>query len=209
VTAVDLTPELLAVGRDRAGSAGVEVRWVEADAEELPFPAASFDMVLSAIGAMFAPDHARTASELLRVCRPGGTLALANWTPDGYGGAFFALLAGYAPPPPDGGTPPTACGDPRYVHQLLGDAVDDLRCVARTLTLDFTGQPAELSEIYRTCFGPVLATRDALAGDVARLAAFDRDLLAFLRTENRDGGSGPDEGHYEFEYLAVTATRRS
>jgi ubiquinone/menaquinone biosynthesis C-methylase UbiE len=92
VTAIDLTPSLLEVGRTRAAAAGVAVDWTEGDAEDLPYPAGSFDLVMSAIGAMFAPDHARTAAELVRVCRRGGRIALANWTPDGYGGAFFGHL---------------------------------------------------------------------------------------------------------------------
>jgi len=204
VTASDLTPELLEVGRTRARGLGLDLDWVEADAEDLPFPTASFDVVLSCLGAMFAPDHTRTAAELGRVCRPGGTIAMANWTPDGYGGAFFGVLARYAPPPP-GAVPPTAWGDPDHVQRLLGDHVDDLRCEPRTLLLEFTGPPEDLFQIYRTSFGPVLATRDLLAGDPSRIAALDRDLLDFLRAENTGTN---DSGRYEFEFLSVTARRR-
>jgi SAM-dependent methyltransferase len=208
VTAVDLTAPLLDVGRSRGDAAGVQIDWVEADAENLPYPAASFDLVLSTIGVMFAPDHVRTAAELVRVCRPGGTIALANWTPDGYGGAFFGVLARYAPPPPAGTMPAVAWGDPAHVRELLDGHVDDLSFRRRTLTLAFTGPPEELFEIYRTCFGPVLAIRAFLAGDPARLTAFDHDLLTFLRSENHASDDGSGLARYQFEYLAVTAIRR-
>jgi hypothetical protein len=134
---------------------------------------------------------------------------LATWTPDGYGGAFFGLLAGYAPPAPAeaaGSQPPTAWGDPEHLQRLFRGRVEDLTCRPRTLTLDFTGPPEELFEIYRTCFGPVLATRAALADDRTRLARFDNDLLRFLRNENLDP-LDPSKGHYQFEYLAATAVR--
>jgi 2-polyprenyl-6-hydroxyphenyl methylase/3-demethylubiquinone-9 3-methyltransferase len=208
VTAADLTPELLTAGRARADELGVQLDWVEADAEDLPFPAASFDVVLSCIGAMFAPDHARTAAELVRVCRPGGTIALANWTPHGYGGSFFRLLGGYAPPPPAGTVPPTAWGEPDHVQKLFDGQVEGLSCSPRAVTLAFTGSPEELCAVYQTSFGPVLATRAAIADDPARLAALDRELLEFLRSENVGAGESPGRGRYEFEYLAVTATRR-
>jgi ubiquinone/menaquinone biosynthesis C-methylase UbiE len=211
VTAADLTPELLDVGRAQAAELAVPVDWVEADAEDLPFAAASFDVVLSCIGAMFAPDHARTAAELVRMCRPGGTIAMANWTPGGYGGTFFRLLGEYAPPPPAGTLSATAWGDPAHVQELFAGSLDDLDCAVRTLTLDFTGPAQELFEIYRTCFGPVIATRASLADDPTRLAAFDRELLDFLRDENLepDDGDAGGRGRYEFEYLAVTARTRS
>ena len=180
VTAADLTPELLAAGRAHADGLSAQLDWVEADAEDLPFPAASFDVVLSCIGVIFAPDHAKAAAELVRVCRPGGTIALANWTPDGYGGAFFRVLADYLPPSPPGTVPATAWGEPDHVQTLFDGQVDGLRCTPRTVALAFTGSPQELFTIYRDSFGPVLAARAGIADDPARLAALDRDLLAFL-----------------------------
>lgn len=207
VTAADLTPELLTVAAARAASLGLTVDWVEADAEDLPFPDGSFDVVLSCIGAMFAPDQRRTAAELVRVCRPGGRIAMANWTPDGYGGAFFAVLAEHAPTPaePAPPGPPTAWGDPDRVRTLFGDRVAGLRCRVRSVVLDFTGSPEELFEVYRAHFGPVLAVRAALRDQPAGLAAFDQALLEFLRAENDGPADGP--GRYEFDYLAVTAAR--
>jgi SAM-dependent methyltransferase len=201
VTASDLTPELLAIGADRARSQGLAIDWVEADAEDLRFPDGSFDVVVSCLGAMFAPDHARTARELLRVCRAGGRIALANWTPGGYGGAFFALAGRHTPPGPEppASEPSTAWGEPSHVHQLFGTAVGDLRCTRRTFPLAFTGSTEELFELYRDCFGPVMRLRAALLDQPARLVTFDDDLRRLLREERLT----------QIEYLAVIATRGS
>ena len=194
-----MTPGLLAVGEARARAADAAIDWGAADAEELSFPDSSFDVVLSCIGAMFAPDHARTAAELLRVCRPGGRIAMANWTPDGYGGRFFQLLGRHAAEPPAGSAvPATAWGDPGYVRGLLGDAVGELRCEPRTFAMAFDGTPESLFELYRDCFGPVLRSRSALHGQPARLAELDDDLGGFLRGEDTS----------RIEYLAVTARRK-
>jgi SAM-dependent methyltransferase len=199
VTASDLTPELLTVGEARAQAFGAAIEWVEAGAEELPFPDKSFDVVLSCIGAMFAPDHARTAAELLRVCRPDGQIAMANWTPGGYGGAFFQLLGRYATEAPAASTvPATAWGDPDHVRGLLGDAVEELRCEPRTFAMVFDGTRESLFELYRDCFGPVLRLHAALVDQPAQLRQFDDDLRDFLR--------GEDISH--IEYLAVTARRK-
>src|SRR5918999_100513 len=115
VTASDLTPELFDAGRRRAQEAGVELDWVEADAENLPFDDESFDVVMSSIGAMFAPRHQEVADELVRVCRPGGTIAMLNWTPEGQIGALFRTIGPFAPPPPPGATPPPKWGSEEHV----------------------------------------------------------------------------------------------
>lgn len=202
VVATDLTPELIEVGR-RATGPGVE--WIPADAERLPFPDGHFDVVLSCIGAMFAADQALAASELLRVCRPGGTVAMANWTPDGEVGRFFALLAEYAPAPATQPRP-TAWGDPTHVAALFGDRVAHLLTETRTVRLDFTGTAAELCELYRTTFAPVIATRAAVVDEPQRLAALDRELLDLLTSANQDARGGP--ALYQFEYLLVLAQTR-
>jgi SAM-dependent methyltransferase len=119
VTASDLTPELLDAGRRRAAPAGLALEWVEADAERLPFADESFDVVLSSIGAMFAPDHQDVADELVRVCRPGGTIGLLSWTPEGMIGALFRTMAAFAPPPP-GAQPPPLWGSEEHLDELLG-----------------------------------------------------------------------------------------
>src|SRR3954469_4442866 len=111
VVASDLTPELLAAGRRQAEERGISIDWVEADVEALPFPDAAFDAVLSVVGAMFAPHHQQTADEILRVCRPGGTITMINWTPQGLVGQLFATMAQYAVPPPPGGQPVVRWGD--------------------------------------------------------------------------------------------------
>src|SRR3954447_10253869 len=123
VTASDLTPELLEIGRRRAENAGLDIDWVPAAAERLPFEDESFDVVMSAIGVMFAPHHQQAADELVRVCRPSGTIALLSWTPEGMIGELFRTMGPFAPPPPPGATPPPRWGDPGHVRELLGDRV--------------------------------------------------------------------------------------
>src|SRR5690606_24079211 len=124
VTASDLTPELLEAGRTRAEAAGVELDWVTADAEDLPFEDASFDVVMSSIGAMFAPRHQAVADGLGRVCRPGGTAALLSWTPEGMLGHLFKTIGPFAPPPPPGAQPPPLWGSEDHLRDLFGDRVD-------------------------------------------------------------------------------------
>lgn len=205
VTAADLTPELLAVGERAARAEGLAVRWVEADAEHLPFDDGEFDVVLSCIGAMFAPDHAAAARELLRVCRPGGTLVMANWTPGGAVGHFFQVLARYGAPQPEATPTPTAWGEPAYATGLLGAGCARLQTAVRTVTARFDGSPEQLIALYQGHFAPVIATYAGLDGDGGRRAALDADLLAFARAENSGPAGGP--GRYDFEYLQLIGTR--
>ena len=116
MTASDLTPELLEAGAKRAEADGLELDWVEADAENLPFEDASFDVVMSAIGVMFAPHHQAAADELVRVCRPGGTIGLLSWTPEGMLGALFRTMKPFAPPPPPGAQPPPLWGSEEHLR---------------------------------------------------------------------------------------------
>ncbi|MEA2125879.1 MAG: hypothetical protein QOI80_2661, partial [Solirubrobacteraceae bacterium] len=124
VTASDLTPELLEAGRRRAEAQGVTLQWAEADAEHLPFEDASFDVVMSSIGAMFAPHHQDVADELVRVCRPGGTVGLLSWTPEGMIGALFRAMGPFAPPPPPGAQPAPLWGSEEHLAGLFGERVD-------------------------------------------------------------------------------------
>ena len=124
VTASDLTPELFEAGRRRAETAGVELEWVEADAENLPFEDESYDVVMSSIGAMFAPRHQAVADELIRVCRRGGTIGLLSWTPEGMLGALFRTMGPFAAPPPPGAQPPPLWGSEDHLRELMGDRVE-------------------------------------------------------------------------------------
>ena len=208
VVACDLTPELLAEGRRQADRRGLTLEWVEADVEALPFADAEFDVVLSVVGAMFAPHHQQTADEMLRVCRPGGTLALISWTPEGFVGQLLATMAPYAPPPPPGAQPPPPWGSESHVTALLGERVTDLRCERRLLPYPTTfAAPTDLRDYYKAYYGPTIAAYRALADDPARTAALDRDFTAFLaRTDER--APGAPTGVWNAEYLLVTATRR-
>src|SRR4051794_14419323 len=124
VTASDLTPDLLEAGRERAEAQHVTLEWAEADAENLPFDDDSFDVVMSSIGVMFAPHHEDAAGELARVCRPGGTIGLLCWTPEGMIGALFRAMGPSAPPPPPGAQPPPLWGSEDHLHELFGERVD-------------------------------------------------------------------------------------
>ena len=135
VIASDLTPELLATGERYAAAAGVELTWETGDAEALPYADAQFDAVLSCVGVMFAPHHQAAADELVRVCRPGGTIGLISWTPAGFIGQMFAAMKPYAPPPPPGAQPPPLWGSEEHVRTLLGDRVESLTAETRKLTV--------------------------------------------------------------------------
>src|SRR5271163_280927 len=126
VVACDLTPELLAAGKQRAGQQGAELDWRHADAEALPFADGEFDTVMSCLGIMFAPHHQASADELVRVCRPGGTIGLLSWTPEGFIGQMFATMKPYAPPPPPGAQPPPLWGSEDHVLTLFGERVTEV-----------------------------------------------------------------------------------
>ena len=202
VVASDLTPELSTAGRAAAEAAGVAVEWMEADAEALPFADASFDVVLSCVGAMFAPHHQVVADELLRVCRPGGTVGMLNWTPEGFIGGLFATMGPFAPPPPPGATPPPRWGSEEHVRTLFGERVTDLRTARRTV--EFTpGEPLEFREYWKRNYGPTIAVYKANADDPERTAALDAAFLDYL-TSRREPG---DEPRWTAEYLLVSARR--
>jgi ubiquinone/menaquinone biosynthesis C-methylase UbiE len=201
VVASDLTPELLEVGRERAAARGLELDWVEADAEALPFGDEEFDVVVSCIGVMFAPDHRRAAAELVRVCRPGGTIGLISWTPDGTIGAFFRTFARYVGGPPQ---PPALWGSPEHVRALFGERVEWDRLSRDAVVCSHFEDPAQLCDYYKEHFGPTIAAYEAVAGDAERSAALDRDFLRFAEENNRGNG----RALYEFEYLLARGTRR-
>lgn len=201
VTASDLTPELFDAGRRIAAERGVELEWVEADAEAMPFADNGFDVVTSCVGVMFAPHHQMAADELVRVCRPGGTIGLLNWTPSGFIGQLFATIKPYAPPPPPGASPPPLWGDEDHVRALFGDRVTDLQAQRQTVLLDHCSDPAEFREYWKRNYGPTLKAYEFNAEAPDRQEALDRDFLDFLtRTRGEHG--------WEAEYLLVTAKKR-
>jgi ubiquinone/menaquinone biosynthesis C-methylase UbiE len=205
VVASDLTPENFEAGRREARERGVELEWVEADAEALPFADAEFDVVTSSLGAMFAPDHRAVADELLRVCRPGGTIGMINFTPGGLAAQFFGLFEPYAPPPPPGAASPLMWGSEEHVRSLFGDRIDAARRTRRRYT-ESAPSPRHYRDLFKATFGPAVAVYASLAGEPGRAAALDRDFLEFATRANRGPRGGPAE--YEYEYLLVVAKRR-
>ncbi|MBC9734121.1 class I SAM-dependent methyltransferase [Nocardioides marmotae] len=199
VTASDLTPELLEAGRARAEADGVSLTWEVGDAEALPYPDASFDVVMSCVGVMFAPFHRVAAGELLRVARPGARIGLLSWTPDGFIGRMFATMKPYAPPPPEGAQPPPLWGDETHVRELLGEGVADLSAVRRTVTVDGFATPEAFRDYFKACYGPTIATYRGLDQD--RAAALDEDLATLARGFDEGGGV------MRWEYLLVTTRR--
>lgn len=157
VTASDLTPELFDAGRNIAARRGVEVEWVEADAEALPFADNSFDAVISCVGVMFAPHHQAAADELVRVTRRGGTIALLSWTPEGFIGNLFKTMKPYAPPPPPGASPAPLWGSEGHVRELFGDRVSDLTMWRQTVVLDHCTEPTQFREYWKSNYGPTIA----------------------------------------------------
>jgi len=204
VTACDLTPENFAAGRREAAALGVEVDWVPGDAEELPFPDASYDVVTSCFGAMFAPDHRRVAGELLRVCRRGGVIGMLNFTPEGLAADFFGAFVPYMPPPPPGAASPLLWGSEVHVRELFGAGVATLE-TTRHSYVEATATPHDYQRLCEQTFGPVIALRAGLAAQPERLAALDRDFAAFTQR----GNSGPPGGRaeYRYEYLQVIARK--
>src|SRR3954467_1596167 len=184
---VDYVPALLERGRLRAAAEHLDVRFVEGDAEDLPFPDASFDAVLSIYGVMFAPDHRRAASELARVCRPGGRIALASWTPDGFIGETFRIFSRYLPPAP-GLQPPVRWGDPGRLDSLFRQTAASITSHRRTAVFRFRSAEENV-DFFRTHYGPTLRAFESL--DPARRAALRDDLLALARKYDRNGGTGP------------------
>jgi SAM-dependent methyltransferase len=205
VVASDLTPELFEAGRATATAAGVELEWVEADAEALPFADASFDVVLSSFGAMFAPRHQVVADELLRVLRPGGTIAMTNWTPQGTIGQFFQMMAPYMPPPAPGSLPPSAWGLPEHVRELFGDRVTDLQLEERVQPVERFAEPSDLVSYYRENFGPTLVAYARTADDPERRAALEADFLAHAERTNLGEPGG--RARWAFAYLLVVGRR--
>jgi SAM-dependent methyltransferase len=203
VTASDLTGELLEAGRRRAEGAGLELEWVEADAENLPFEDEAFDVVMSAIGAMFAPHHQKAADELVRVCRPGGTIGLLSWTPDGMLGALFRMMGPFAPPPPPGAQPPPLWGGEEHLRELMGDRVEWRTLERDVLEVTAFQHPRDYGEHFKAYYGPTIAVQ-ANARANGREAEFEEALDRFCDEWNV---GTEDDARFEMEYLLAVGRR--
>lgn len=203
VTASDLTPELLEAGRREAESRGLELEWVEADAENLPFKDAAFDVVMSSIGAMFAPHHQEVANEMARVCRPGGTIGMLNWTPEGMIGALFRTMGPFAPPPPPGAQPAPLWGSEDHVREMFGDRVEWRALERDELEITAFERPRDYGEHFKTRYGPTIAAR-ANATKTGRESEFDQALDQFCDEWNRGAA---DSARFGKEYLLAVGVR--
>jgi SAM-dependent methyltransferase len=201
VTSTDYVPSLLDAGRARARAEGHTIAFQEADAENLPFPDASFDAVLSTFGVMFTPDQDKAAGELVRVCKPGGKIGLANWTPASFIGQLFATIGRYIPPAP-GVKSPALWGTKQRLEELFGDAAREIRATSRDFAFRYHS-PAHWVEVFRTYYGPMNKTFQAL--DAGKQAAFTKDLLTLIASRNR---SGDETLVLPSEYLEVVIERK-
>ena len=199
-TGLDLTPELLERARENSRLAGVDIDWREGDAEQLPFDEATFDVVLSQFGHMFAPSPGVVVSEMLRVLKPGGTIAFSTWPPELFVGRMFMLIGRHMPPPPPGVAPPPLWGDPNVVRERLGTAVKDIVFDRATLLVPALSPPHYRTMTERTA-GPLIKLVEHLtASDPARLAAFRRELEALVAEYLEDNVVRQD-------YLLTRATK--
>ncbi len=205
MVASDLTPELFDVGRRLAAEADVELEWREADAENLPFADGEFDAVLSCVGVMFAPHHQASADELVRVLRPGGTLGLLSWTPEGFLGQMLGTMRPYAPAPPPGAQTPPLWGSEAHVRSLLGDRVVDVDVRRQNLRVDVFERPEDFRDFFKRTYGPTIVTYRNIAEEPEKVAALDRDLVDLARRHDRGDGSLV----MDWEYLLLTARRQA
>lgn len=200
VTGVDFVPSLLDQARARAAGEGLGIELTNGDAEALEFEDSSFDVVLSSFGVMFTPDQERAAAELLRVCRPGGRIGLANWTPEGFIGRLFQLIGRWIPPAP-GLRPPSAWGTEARLHELFGKGAAAIRATRRDFVFRYES-PAHWIDTFRTYYGPLQKAFAAL--DAERQAELERQLSSLLQADDISGGGSlvvPSE------YLEVVVER--
>jgi SAM-dependent methyltransferase len=203
VVASDLTPELFEAGRARAEAEGVGLEWVEADAEDLPFADGSFDAVISSIGVMFAPQHQAAADELVRVCRPGGTIGLLSWTPEGMIGGLFRTIGPFAPAPPPGAQPPPLWGGEEHLRELFGDRVEFDRLERDLLEVTAFEGPTDFAAHFKQRYGPTIVAQ-ANARRNEREGEFEEALDRFY--EERNLGDA-DNARFEMEYLLAVGRR--
>jgi len=201
VASTDYVPSLLESGRARAEAEGHTIEFEQADAERLPFADATFDVVLSTFGVMFTPDQDKAAAEMARVCKPGGKIGLANWTPESFIGQLFKTIGKYIPPAP-GLKSPALWGTKARLEELFGNTAKEIRTTSREFVFRYRS-PAHWIEVFRTYYGPMNKTYGAL--DAERQAAFTQDLLALMESRNR---SGDRTLVLPSEYLEVVIERK-
>jgi ubiquinone/menaquinone biosynthesis C-methylase UbiE len=202
VTSTDYVPALLESGRARATANGLSIKFMEADAESLPFDDASFDAVVSTFGVMFAPNQAQAASEMMRVCKRGGRIGLANWTPEGFIGQVFKTLGKYLPPPPAGAKSPALWGTRAALDEMFGSQASSIKAEPRFFNFRYKSAEHFL-EVFKTFYGPVLKAFAAL--DAAAQQNLHNDLYALIVRMNK---SGDATMVVPSEYLEVVITRK-
>ncbi|MGE5245765.1 MAG: class I SAM-dependent methyltransferase [Betaproteobacteria bacterium] len=201
VTSTDYTPALLDEGRRRADADRLAIRFREADAEALPFADGAFDVVLSSFGVMFTPNHGRAASEMLRVCRSGGRIGMANWTPGSFVGKLFAVVGRYAPPPA-GLTPPSRWGVEDHLEDLFGASASEIHTTRRDFVFRYRSA-AHWVDVFRTWYGPVHKTFASLSPEAQ--AQMEQDLIDLIGQFNRSGDSTMK---VPAEYVEVVVTKK-
>jgi len=203
VTGADIAANLLEQGRSRAQAEGLAIQFDEGDAEQLPYDDSSFDAVVSMFGVMFAPRPEKAAAQLTRVCRSGGLIALANWTPVGFVGQMFKTIAAHVPPPslmPS----PVLWGDEATVRERLRENISDLKFTRRLISFKFPFAPADVVEFWRVYYGPTNRAFEALNADPEKQTALRRDLERLWLEHNQ---ATDTTTQVESEYLEVIATR--
>jgi SAM-dependent methyltransferase len=201
VTGIDLAENLVDQARERATSEGLAIRFDQGDAENLPYENGAFDLVVSLIGAMFAPRPERVAGELVRVCKPGGRIVMANWTPEGFVGELFRTIGKHVPPPPIMPSPPK-WGDEATVRERLRDGVAELSLTRRMYPFSYPFPPPKVAEFYCAYYGPTHRAHASL--DETRRAALLADLEALWTRHNK---ATHGSTRYDGEYLEVVAVR--
>ncbi len=201
VTGVDIAPNLIEQARARAASEGLTIQFDEGDAESLPYPDAAFDVVVSMFGAMFAPRPELVAAELVRVCRPGGKIAMANWTPEGFIGQMFKVTGKHVPPPSNMPSP-LKWGDEETVRERMRDGVADLQLSRQMCQFKYPFPPAEVVEFFRMYYGPTQRAFAALDAEGQKALRSDLERLWIEHNQATDNTTLGDG-----EYLEVVATR--
>jgi ubiquinone/menaquinone biosynthesis C-methylase UbiE len=201
--ASDLTPELLDAGRRDAEARGIALEWKQADAESLPFEDNSFDVVISCLGVMFAPHHQPAADELIRVCRPGGTISVLSWTPEGFLGDMFAAMKPYAPPPPPGAQPAMLWGSEAHVRELFADRVSDVEARRENLRVEAFETPEAFRDFFKATYGPTISVYKNIGDDADKVQDLDAELAALGRRYDY----GASSTVMDWEYLIFTARK--